>query len=96
VTSSSSIVVKASAIDDWNDETQEEMSLSGLTNAELWRKILYDYDVSPDERGRVGISVLNPDAEEGSSDSRIHLDVVSCPPTILRVQVFVSKLRGIE
>eukprot|EP00562_Extubocellulus_spinifer_P005953 CAMPEP_0178531410 /NCGR_PEP_ID=MMETSP0696-20121128/33411_1 /TAXON_ID=265572 /ORGANISM="Extubocellulus spinifer, Strain CCMP396" /LENGTH=954 /DNA_ID=CAMNT_0020163309 /DNA_START=339 /DNA_END=3203 /DNA_ORIENTATION=- len=88
VTSSSSIVVKASAIDDWNDETQEEMSLSGLTNAELWRKILYDYDVSPDERGRVGISVLNPDAEEGSSDSRIHLDVVSCPPTILRVQVF--------
>lgn len=90
VTSSSSIVVKTDPDDEWNNKTLQEMSLSGLTNGELWRKIVFQYDVHPEQRGRVGVSVLNPDAEEDSPDSRIHLDVISCPPTILRVQIFVS------
>lgn len=91
VTASSSMVVKANPKDEWdNGGKLQEVDLSGLTNAELWRKVCYEYELHPDQRNRVGVSVLNPDAEEDSPDSYIHLDVVCCPPTILRVQVFVS------
>ena len=89
VTASSSIVVKPSPNDAWeNGDKLQEVDLSGLTNAELWRKVAYEYELQPNERGRVGVSVLNPDAEEDSPDRRIHLDVVCCPPTILTVQIF--------
>ena len=91
VTSSSSLVVKANPDDEWdNGDILQELDLSGLTNAELWRKVAYEYELHPDQRNRVGVSVLNPDVEEDSPDSYIHLDVVCCPPTILSVQIFVS------
>ena len=93
VTASSSMVVKANAKDEWdNGDKLQEIDLSGLTNAELWRKVAYEYELHPDQRNRVGVSVLNPDVEDDSLDSYIHLDVVCCPPTILRVQIFVSIL----
>ena len=93
VTSSSSLVVKANPDDEWdNGDMLQELDLSGLTNAELWRKVAYEYELHPDQRNRVGVSVLNPDVEEDSPDSYIHLDVVCCPPTILSVQIFVSML----
>ena len=89
VTASSSMVVKPSSNDAWeNGDELQEVDLSGLTNAELWRKVAYEYELQPNQRDRVGVSVLNPDAEEDSPDSRIHLDVVCCPPTILTVQIF--------
>lgn len=90
VTASSSMVVKANPKDEWDNDKLQEVDLSGLTNAELWRKVAYEYELDPDQRNRVGVSVLNPDVEEDSPDSYIHLDVVCCPPTILRVQIFVS------
>jgi len=91
VTASSSMVIKANPCDAWGTgEKFEEVDLSDLTNAELWRKVAYEYERHSDQRGRVGVSVLNLDAEEDSPDSRILLDVVCCPPTILRVQIFVS------
>ena len=93
VTASSSMVVKAHAKDEWDNGAKlKEIDLSGLTNAELWRKVACEYELHPDQRNRVGVSVLNPDVEEDSPDSYIHLDVVCCPPTILRVQIFVSIL----
>ena len=93
VTSSSSLVVKANPDDEWdNGDMLQKLDLSGLTNAELWRKVAYEYELRPDQRNRVGVSVLNPDVEEDSPDSYIHLDVVCCPPTILSVQIFVSML----
>jgi len=81
----SKLIVKKNVTIGWDDV--DEMEVSHLTSFEVWRKLLVKDGTYPRQRGSVGIALLNPDSD-CLSQAPIFLDVVSCPPTILKVNTF--------
>ena len=94
----SSIIVKPYAKEGWDwmgdDDVKDfiKIDMTGMSSADLWKRIAREYDSNPTQRGQVGIALSNPNPIEEDDrehdEGSVYLDVVSCPPTILSVQTF--------